>query len=232
MMLAALRAEVAEANISLAKLGLVTLTWGNVSGIDRKRGLVVIKPSGVPYAAMKPGHMVIVDLDGKVVEGRLNPSSDTPAHVELYRCFPTIGGITHTHSTYATVFAQAMKEIPCLGTTHADNFYGTIPVTRLLTEDEVANEYERNTGKVIVERFRGLDPMALPAVLVGGHAPFCWGNNAGDSVANSLVLERVAEMALGVHQLNPAVEPLPGYIVQKHYQRKHGPKATYGQKKH
>jgi L-ribulose-5-phosphate 4-epimerase len=232
MILAGLRKEVAEANISLARLGLVTLTWGNVSGIDRKRGLVVIKPSGVAYEAMKPGDMVIVDLHGKVVEGRLNPSSDTSTHLELYRNFPAIGGVTHTHSTYATVFAQAMKEIPCLGTTHADNFHGTIPLARLLTEDEVATAYELNTGKVIVERFRGLDPMAMPAVLVSGHAPFCWGKDAADSVANSLVLERVAEMARAVHLLNPAVEQLPGYIMEKHYQRKHGPRATYGQKKH
>jgi L-ribulose-5-phosphate 4-epimerase len=232
MILAGLRKEVAEANISLARLGLVTLTWGNVSGIDRKRGLVVIKPSGVSYEAMKPGDMLIVDLHGKVVEGRLNPSSDTPTHLELYRSFPAIGGVTHTHSTYATVFAQAMKEIPCLGTTHADNFHGTIPLARLLTEDEVATAYELNTGKVIVERFRGLDPMAMPAVLVSGHAPFCWGKDAADAVANSLVLERVAEMARAVRMLNPAVEQLPGYIIEKHYQRKHGPRATYGQKKH
>ena len=231
MMLMRLRKDVADANISLARLGLVTLTWGNVSGIDRKRGLVVIKPSGVPYAAMKPGHMVVVDLDGKVVEGRLNPSSDTPAHIELYRNFPGIGGITHTHSTHATVFAQALKEIPCFGTTHADNFSGAIPVTRLLTEAEVAGDYERNTGKVIVERLQGLDPMALPAVLVGGHAPFCWGKNPADSVENSLVLERVAEMALATYCVNQDVRALPAYILERHYMRKHGPHASYGQKK-
>jgi L-ribulose-5-phosphate 4-epimerase len=231
MMLPRLRAEVTAANISLNRLGLVTLTWGNVSGIDRKRGLVVIKPSGVSYASMKPGDMVIVDLNGKVIEGRLRPSSDTPTHLELYRSFPDIGGITHTHSTYATVFAQAMRELPCLGTTHADHFYGTVPLTRLLTEAEVASDYEGNTGKVIVERLQGMDPTAVPAILVAGHAPFCWGKSAEDSVANSLALERVAEMALAVHQLRPGAPPLPHYILEKHYKRKHGPGASYGQKK-
>jgi len=232
MKLVRLRKHVADANISLARLGLVTLTWGNVSGIDRQHGLVVIKPSGVSYNSMKPAEMVIVDLDGRVVEGRLRPSSDTPAHLELYRNFPTIGGITHTHSPFATVFAQALKEIPCLGTTHADAFFGKIPVTRLLTELEVAKEYERNTGKVIVERMHGIDPLAMPAVLVGGHAPFCWGTNPAESVANSLVLERVAEMALATLGVNPEVRPLPDYILEKHYMRKHGPGATYGQKNH
>jgi L-ribulose-5-phosphate 4-epimerase len=231
MMLTRLRTEVAAANISLNRLGLVTLTWGNVSGIDRKRGLVVIKPSGVSYASMKPGDMVIVDLKGKVVEGRLNPSSDTPTHLELYRSFPDIGGITHTHSTHATVFAQARRELPCLGTTHADHFYGAVPLTRLLTDAEVVADYEGNTGKVIVERMQGLDPMAVPAILVAGHAPFCWGKSAEDSVANSLVLERIAEMALAVYTLNPAAPPLPHYILEKHYKRKHGPGASYGQKK-
>jgi L-ribulose-5-phosphate 4-epimerase len=231
MMLTRLRAEVAAANISLNRLGLVTLTWGNVSGIDRKRGLVVIKPSGVSYASMKPGDMVVVDLNGKVVEGRLNPSSDTPTHLELYRSFSDIGGITHTHSTSATVFAQARRELPCLGTTHADHFHGTVPVTRLLTEAEVSADYEGNTGKVIVERMLGLDPSAVPAILVAGHAPFCWGKDAAESVANSLVLERVAEMALAVYQLNPEAPPLPEYILEKHYKRKHGPGASYGQKK-
>lgn len=230
MILTNLRKEVAHANVALARLGLVTLTWGNVSGIDRKRGLVVIKPSGVSYASMKPGDMVIVDLEGKVIEGRLKPSSDTPAHLELYRSFPGIGGITHTHSTYATVFAQALKEIPCLGTTHADNFNGTVPLTRFLTEAEVAEAYEKNTGRVIVERMHGLDPLAMPAVLVAGHAPFCWGKTAADAVANSLVLERVAEMALAVYGLNPAADPIPEYVLQKHHTRKHGPNASYGQK--
>ncbi|MFH0851628.1 MAG: L-ribulose-5-phosphate 4-epimerase AraD [Candidatus Peregrinibacteria bacterium] len=230
-MLPRLRQEVAEANISLARLGLATLTWGNVSGIDRKRGLVVIKPSGVPYETLKAGNMVVVDLKGNVAEGRLTPSSDTPAHIELYREFPGIGGITHTHSTYATVFAQAQKEIPCLGTTHADHFHGTVPVTRLLTEAEVLHEYERNTGRVIVERMAGIDPLSMPAVLLAGHAPFCWGRSAADSVVNSLALERAAEMALGVLVLNPSAPPLPKYLLDKHYGRKHGALASYGQKK-
>jgi L-ribulose-5-phosphate 4-epimerase len=231
MILPRLRREVADANVSLARLGLVTLTWGNVSGIDRERGLVVIKPSGVPYRTLKPGDMVVIDLDGKIIEGRLKPSSDTPTHLELYRSLAGIGGITHTHSTHATVFAEACIEIPCFGTTHADHFHGGIPVTRLLTEAEVANEYERNTGKVIVERMSGRDPLAMPAVLVGGHAPFCWGKDAAESVANSLVLERVAEIALGVFLVHPGAPPLPAYIVDKHYSRKHGPEATYGQGK-
>ncbi len=231
MMLPRLRKEVAEANKSLVRLGLVTLTWGNVSGFDRGRGLVVIKPSGVPYAALKPADMVIVDLQGKVVEGRLKPSSDTPAHVELYLSFADIGGITHTHSTCATVFAQAKREIPCLGTTHADHFRGAVPVTRLLSELEVEYDYERNTGKVIVERMRGVDPVSMPAVLVAGHGPFCWGVNAGESVVNSVALERVAEMALAVYRLNPEARPLPAYVAEKHFGRKHGPDASYGQKK-
>jgi L-ribulose-5-phosphate 4-epimerase len=231
MMLPRLRKEVADANISLAHLGLVTLTWGNVSGFDRERGLVVIKPSGVPYNQLKPGDMVVVNLKGKVVDGRLKPSSDTPTHLELYRNFPGIGGITHTHSTYATVFAQARKEIPCLGTTHADHFHGTVPVTRLLTEAEVMGDYEGNTGRLIVERMAGIDPLSMPALLVAGHAPFCWGKNPADSVAHSVALERVAEMALGVYRLHPEAEALPGYILDKHFGRKHGPDASYGQKK-
>ncbi len=231
MKLPRLRKEVAEANVRLARLGLVSLTWGNVSGCDREHGLVVIKPSGVAYDMIKPEDMVIVDLQGRIKEGALLPSSDTPSHLELYRSFPQIGGITHTHSRYATVFAQARREIPCLGTTHADHFRGSIPVTRLLSETEVAEDYERNTGRVILERMHGVDPVQMPAVLVAGHGPFCWGKNAADSVANSLVLERVAEMALAVFQLNPDSEPLPQYILDKHFQRKHGPHATYGQKK-
>jgi L-ribulose-5-phosphate 4-epimerase len=231
MKLPRLRKEVAEANIRLARLGLVSLTWGNVSGIDRENGLVVIKPSGVSYETMKPGDMVVVDLQGKTVEGVLSPSSDTPSHLELYKNFLHIGGITHTHSRCATIYAQAQKEIPCLGTTHADHFRGTIPLTRLLTPEEVATDYERNTGKVIVERMRGIDPSHMPAVLVAGHAPFCWGKNAADSVLNSLALERVAEMALAVYQVNPDAQPLPEYILAKHFTRKHGPHATYGQKK-
>ena len=230
-MLPRLRKEVAEANISLERLGLVTLTWGNVSGFDRERRLMVIKPSGVPYDQLRPGDMVVVDLKGKIVEGRLAPSSDTPAHIELYRYFGGIGGVTHTHSTSATVFAQAQKEIPCFGTTHADHFHGAVPVTRLLTEAEVAHEYERNTGRVIVERMTGIDPLSMPAILVAGHAPFCWGKSAADSVVNSIALERVAEMALGVYCVNPDTRPLPQYLLDKHFERKHGPHASYGQKK-
>lgn len=231
MIVARLRKEVAEANLNLVRLGLVTLTWGNASGIDRERGLVVIKPSGVPYDTMTPGDMVVVDLEGKIVEGRLRPSSDTPAHLEIYRNFLSIGGITHTHSTHATVFAQAQREIPCFGTTHADHFKGAVPVTRILTEAEVAGEYERNTGKSIVARMAGIDPLSMPAVLVAGHAPFCWGTSAGDSVHNSLVLEKVAEMALGVYRLNPDPGLLPEYFVERHFARKHGPAASYGQRK-
>ena len=231
MMLPRLRKEVAEANISLVRLGLVTLTWGNVSGFDRERGLMVIKPSGVPYDELKPGDMVVVDLKGKIVEGRLKPSSDTPTHIELYRNFSTVGGITHTHSKYATVFAQARRELPCFGTTHADHFHGAVPVTRLLTEAEVLDEYERNTGRVIVERMAGIDPVSMPAILVAGHAPFCWGKSPADSLVNSIALERVAEMAIGVYRVNPEAQPLPRYILDKHYGRKHGPAATYGQKK-
>lgn len=229
-MLEDLKNEVLRANLDLMKHGLVTLTWGNVSGICRSEGIVAIKPSGIAYDALTANDIVLVDMDGRIVEGTLRPSSDTPTHLALFAAFPTIGGITHTHSLYATTFAQACREIPCLGTTHADSFYGSIPVTRFLTEEEVTVEYEKNTGKVIVERFAGIDPAAMPGVLVGGHAPFTWGKNAADAVTNSLILERVAQMALGTLQLQPEVKELPAYFVQKHYFRKHGPNAYYGQK--
>jgi len=229
-MLEKLKKEVLKANLDLVKLGLVTLTWGNVSGIDRSKGLIVIKPSGVEYNKLTIKNLVVVDLKGKVVEGKKNPSSDTPTHVELYKAFPEIGGITHTHSKYATIFSQASKEIPCLGTTHADHFYGTIPVTRFLTEEEVNSDYELNTGKVIIERFKNIDLMSMPGVLVAGHAPFAFGKSASESVRNGLILERVAEMALGTLQLNPNIKELPGYISNRHYKRKHGPDAYYGQK--
>ena len=225
-----LKKAVTKANIDLVQLGLVALTWGNVSAIDRSEGLVVIKPSGIDYSKMTDEDMVVVDLEGKVVEGKWRPSSDTATHIELYKAFPDIGGITHTHSNYATIFAQAGIEIPCYGTTHADHFFGTIPLARFLTEKEVTEAYEKNTGTVIVERFTGLDPIATPGVLVHGHAPFCWGKNADDSVKNSLVLERVAEMTYASMQLNPNIELLPKYIIAKHYNRKHGPNAYYGQK--
>jgi L-ribulose-5-phosphate 4-epimerase len=226
-----LKAEVFQANLDLARYGLVTLTWGNVSGVDRDRRLVAIKPSGVDYASLSVADIVIVDLEGNIVDGSLRPSSDTPTHLELYRAFPSIGGIVHTHSVYATMFAQACREIPCLGTTHADHYNGPVPVTRFLTAAEVAAGYERETGKLIVERFSGLDTEDTPGVLVAGHAPFAWGKNAGEAVENSLILERIAQMALGSLLLNPGAPALPSHIQQKHYQRKHGPKAYYGQKK-
>jgi L-ribulose-5-phosphate 4-epimerase len=229
-MIEALKEDVFKANLDLVKHDLVTLTWGNVSGIDREQGMIVIKPSGVDYETMKSTDMVVLDLEGNVAEGDLNPSSDTSTHLELYRAFPNIGGITHSHSRYATMFAQANREIPCFGTTHADHFYGPVPVTRYLTEEEVVNNYELNTGKLIVERFQDLDPASTPAVIVAGHGPFTWGKSASESVKNNLVLEQVSQMALGTMQLNPGLKPLPDYIKDKHYQRKHGPDAYYGQK--
>jgi len=225
-----LKKQVAQANVDLVKYGLVTLTWGNVSGIDRDEGLVVIKPSGVDYKTMSAEDMVIVDMKGKVIEGKWKPSSDTATHLELYKAFKNIGGVTHTHSTYATIFCQAGIEIPCYGTTHADHFDGTIPLTRFLTEQEVDEAYEKYTGKIIIERFKDLDPIATPGVLVWGHAPFCWGKSAEDSVKNSLVLERVAQMAYATRHLNSDSNPLPDYILRKHFNRKHGPNAYYGQK--
>jgi L-ribulose-5-phosphate 4-epimerase len=229
-MLKQLKEEVFQANVDLQRNHLVTLTWGNVSGISRTEGYVVIKPSGVGYEVMKPRDMVVVDFDGKVVEGALRPSSDLPTHLLLYKKFSSIGGIAHTHSMYATIFAQACKEIPCYGTTHADHFDGPIPVTRFLTKKEVERAYEENTGAVILERFVSLDPGSMPAVLVAGHAPFAWGISAGDAMKNILILERVAQMAAGSLQLNPGLKQLPSYIREKHYQRKHGPGAYYGQK--
>ena len=230
MILDDLREQVCWANRDLARCGLVTLTWGNVSGVDRQQGLVVIKPSGVPYERLEAEQMVVVDLDGKRVVGKWNPSSDTATHVLLYRHFPGIGGITHTHSHCATMYAQARKEIPCLGTTHADHFFGPVPVTRALTANEVAADYEGNTGRVIVERFANLDPLAMPAVLVAGHAPFAWGATVEDSLQNAVALEAVAEMALGTLQIDPHAASLEPYVLEKHHQRKHGPAAYYGQK--
>jgi L-ribulose-5-phosphate 4-epimerase len=230
-MLEDLKEKVLKANLALVEYGLVTLTWGNSSGIDRNTGLIAIKPSGVEYAKMSAEDIVIVDLNGKVVEGQNRPSSDTPTHIELYKAFDSIGGITHSHSEYATTFAQACKGIPCFGTTHADHFNGTVPVTRYLSEVEVNEGYEYNTGKVIIERFIDLDAAAIPAVLVAGHAPFTWGKNAEESVKNNLALESVAKMALFSLQLNPGLPALPGYILNKHFLRKHGPNAYYGQKK-
>ena len=229
-MLDELKDQVCRANLDLVARGLVTLTWGNVSGIDRDKGLVVIKPSGVSYDAMKPADMAIVDLDGKLVEGVLQPSTDTPTHVRLYRAWPDVGGIVHTHSTHAAMFAQACRPIPCLGTTHADHFYGEVPVTRPLTKQEVEETYEANTGAVILDRFAHLDHVAVPGVVVANHAPFAWGKDAADSVKNAVALEAVAQMALGTMLISPDVGPIAQHILDKHYFRKHGPGAYYGQK--
>ena len=230
-MLDQLRAEVLKANLMLESEGLVKMTWGNVSGVDRGQGLFVIKPSGVPYADLTADKLVVVDFDGKKVEGDLNPSSDTPTHAVLYRELSEIGGITHTHSIYATMFSQAGIELPCQGTTHADHFYGSVPVVRALTEKEVADDYETNTGIAIVEHLREhkIAPMEMPAVFQAFHAPFTWGKNAVDSVKNSIALETCAQMAMGTFQLNPKVDALPDHILEKHYKRKHGPGAYYGQ---
>lgn len=228
-MLKKLKEIVLRANLDLVKYNLVTLTWGNVSGIDRKRGLIVIKPSGIDYDKMNIDDMTVVNLKGEVVEGNNKPSSDTLTHIELYKAFENIGGVAHSHSEYATIFAQACKEIPCFGTTHADHFNGNIPVTKYLTEEEVKNNYELNTGKVIVNRFKDLDPIAKPGVLVAGHAPFTWGKDPLEAVKNNLVLEKIAKMAYCSLQLNSNLANLPEYIQNKHYSRKHGPDAYYGQ---
>lgn len=230
-MLQELKKAVCEANLALVQQGLVTLTWGNASGISSDRSCVVIKPSGVSYSDMRPDDMVVVDLNGDVVEGNLRPSSDTATHVLLYRAFDQIGGITHTHSANATAFAQARAEIPCLGTTHADHFFGPVPVTRPLTSVEVQTAYEKNTGQVIIERFRDLDPIAMPAVLVAGHAPFTWGKSALHSVENAVALEAVAGMVLATNAICQQPPELEEYVLQKHHDRKHGKDAYYGQKK-
>lgn len=229
-MLEELKKVVCEANLNLDRWKLVTLTWGNVSGIDRERGLVVIKPSGVDYAATKPETMVVVELSsGKVVEGNLRPSSDTPTHLVLYRAFHDVGGIAHTHSTYASAFAQAGRSIPPLGTTHADLFHGDVPITRLLFKREVENDYEINTGHVIVERMAKFNPMVCPGILVANHGPFTWGVDAVSAACNSLALEEIARMAFITLTLNPQTTPMPSYLLDKHYRRKHGPHAYYGQ---
>jgi L-ribulose-5-phosphate 4-epimerase len=225
-----LREQVCEANLYLDRSGLVKLTWGNVSGVDRAKGVCAIKPSGVPYQQMRAELMVVVDIaTGEVVDGNMRPSSDTDTHLALYRAFPDVGGITHTHSTHATMFAQAGLEIPCLGTTHADPFNGPVPVTRPLSRAEVEGDYVAATGAVIVERFRAIRPSEMPAVLVVNHGPFTWGRNAAESVKNAIALETVAEMALGTLLLNRNAKPIPDYLLGRHFQRKHGPKATYGQ---
>jgi L-ribulose-5-phosphate 4-epimerase len=225
-----LKQRVCEANLDLPRYGLVVFTWGNVSGIDRAAGVMAIKPSGVSYDELTPDQIVLLDLDGNVVEGGLRPSSDTPTHLELYRQFKTVGGICHTHSTHATMWAQAQREIPCFGTTHADHFYGAVPVTDPMTPQEIHDDYEANTGTVIVRRFRGLDPMQMPAVLVASHGPFTWGKTARASVENAVVLEEVAKMAHGTIQINPQSCPISQVLLDKHYLRKHGKDAYYGQK--
>jgi L-ribulose-5-phosphate 4-epimerase len=229
MSLNELKEQVCAANRALLDHGLVTLTWGNVSGINADRDRVAIKPSGVAYDKLVPADIVIVDLEGDVVEGVLRPSSDTPTHLLLYKAFETVGGVTHTHSKHATMFAQARLEIPCLGTTHADHFAGPVPVTRVLSPKEVDAAYESNTGKVIIECFDRQDPVAVPAVLVAGHAPFAWGPDAITSVTNAVALEAVAEMAIGTFQVNEELPILEHYVLNKHYRRKHGPDAYYGQ---
>ena len=230
-MLEELKERVCEANLDLVREGLVIQTFGNVSGIERERGLVVIKPSGLSYDAMKPAHMVVVSLEsGAIVEGSLRPSSDTPTHLVLYRAFGDIGGITHTHSLYATAWAQAKRSIPALGTTHADYWHGEIPCTRSMTEAEINSDYEANTGVVIVERFKRLEPMRCPAVLVASHGPFTWGKDAADAVHNGAILEYVARLASESLRVNPQLESMQSVLLDKHFLRKHGPKAYYGQK--
>lgn len=228
-MLEALKQEVLDANLLLPVYGLVTFTWGNVSAIDRDKGLVVIKPSGVEYDKMSARDMVVVDLDGNVIEGRLKPSSDTATHLELYKGFSGIGGIVHTHSRQAASWAQAGRGIPCYGTTHADYFYGEIPCTRDLTAEEIDAGYEKNTGKVILETFEKKDPLAVPGVLCSHHGPFTWGKNAADAVHNAVVLETVAEMAASCERLNGKAKVVPQAQLDKHYYRKHGKNAYYGQ---
>jgi L-ribulose-5-phosphate 4-epimerase len=232
-MLEELKKQVYEANMALPKYGLVTFTWGNVSAIDRESGLFVIKPSGVPYEELRPEDMVVMDLEGHKVEGDLNPSSDTPTHAELYKAFGKIGGVVHTHSSYATSWAQTGRSIPCYGTTHADYFYGEIPCLRCLTKEEIEEAYEENTGHLIVNEFARLkkDPEAVPAVLCKNHGPFAWGKDAMEAVHCAVVLEEVAKMAYRTELINPKVQPAPQELQDKHYFRKHGAGAYYGQKK-
>jgi len=230
-MLDILKQQVLDANLLLPKHSLITFTWGNVSGIDREKGLIVIKPSGVEYDGMNVDHMVVVELEtGKTVDGSLSPSSDTATHLALYKAFPDIGGIVHTHSRWATIFAQAGLGIPALGTTHADYFYGEIPCTRKMTGEEIADKYEANTGTVIIERFSEIDPHSTPAVLVYSHGPFTWGKDAADAVQSAVVLEEVAFMAWHDIMLDPAITPMQRELLDKHYLRKHGKNAYYGQR--
>ena len=231
-MLETLKKQVWEANLLLPKYGLVTFTWGNVSGVDRSRGLMVIKPSGVDYEDLRPEDMVAVDLEsGRVVEGSLNPSSDTRTHLELYRTFPALGGVVHTHSPAAVAWAQAGRDIPCYGTTHADYFYGPVPCARQLTQAEIDEDYEKNTGAVIAETFRarGLDPAQVPGVICSSHGPFTWGTDAAQAVYHAVVLEEVAKMAVLTREVDPSAAPAPRRVQDKHFLRKHGPNAYYGQ---
>ena len=231
-MLEELKQAVYEANMDLPRYGLVTFTWGNVSAIDREKGLFVIKPSGVEYEKLKAEDMVVMDLNGKKVEGRYNPSSDTATHLELYKAFPEIGGVVHTHSSYATSWAQAGRSIPCYGTTHADYIYGEVPCVRCLTPEEIEEAYEENTGHLIVNEFKRMnkDPLAVPAVLCKNHGPFAWGKDAKEAVHNAVVLEEVAKMAYRAETINPRIQPAPQELQDKHYYRKHGANAYYGQK--
>jgi L-ribulose-5-phosphate 4-epimerase len=224
-----LRKAVCDANLELQKHRLVIYSWGNVSGIERSKGVIAIKPSGVKYEELTPDKIVLLDLDGNIIEGPLNPSSDTPTHLELYRNFETIGGICHTHSPAATMWAQACKEIPCFGTTSADFFYGPIPVTEVMTEEVIKSDYELNTGRAIVNRFAGMDPMKTPAVLVANHGPFAWGKGPAEAVESMVVLEQTATMALGTITINPEQGPISKALLDKHYFRKHGKDAYYGQ---
>ncbi len=232
-MLEALKEAVLQANLELPKKNLVTYTWGNVSGIDREKGLVVIKPSGVSYEEMKASDMVVLDLQGNKVEGDMRPSSDTPTHIALYNQYPELGGVVHTHSRWATVWAQAGMSIPPLGTTHADYFYGAIPCTRRLTQEEIEGEYELNTGKVIIETFTnlGVNPVHVPGVVCYSHGPFAWGKNPDEAVHNAVVMEEVAMMALNTKLLNPSIGDVDSYLLDKHFLRKHGANAYYGQGK-
>jgi L-ribulose-5-phosphate 4-epimerase len=229
MKLKSLREELNDANLELVRRGLVIYTWGNASGIDRKQGLVVIKPSGVSYDIMKPSDLVISDLDGRIVEGKLKPSTDLPTHLVLYRAWPAVGGIAHTHSRAATSWAQAEREIPCYGTTHADYFYGPVPVTARLTAEEISGDYETNTGLAIIRRFAVMDPAHVPAVLVAGHAPFAWGADAAKAAHNAVVVEEIAGLALQTIAINDRVKPISQAQMDCHFFRKHGPGATYGQ---
>jgi L-ribulose-5-phosphate 4-epimerase len=230
-MLEALRNEVFEVNLELVRKGLVIYTFGNASGCARAEGLAVIKPSGVPYETMTPADMVVVDLEGRVVEGMLRPSSDVATHVALYRAFPEIGGVVHTHSRHATAWAQACREIPCFGTTHADYFHGPVPVTDPLDPAEIESDYEANTGAAIIRRMAGRNPLGCPAALVAGHGPFCWGASAAEAAHNAAIVEELAAMASLTLAINPEAKPIPGELRDKHYFRKHGATATYGQKK-